>query len=147
MPARVFVDTNVLVYARDASEPRKQKRAMVWMSHLWDMRLGRLSFQVLQEFYITVTDKLTPGLDPQTARRDVRLLLSWKPVSVDSRVMEDAWHLQDRHRLSWWDALILSAARASQCPYLLTEDLGEDQRFGDLQVINPFHVSPETLLA
>jgi predicted nucleic acid-binding protein len=47
MSARVFVDTNVLVYARDASEPRKQERAMAWMSRLWDMRLGRLSFQVL----------------------------------------------------------------------------------------------------
>jgi predicted nucleic acid-binding protein len=147
MPARVFVDTNVLVYARDASEPRKHERAMAWMSHLWDMRVGRLSFQVLQEFYVTVTDKLTPGLDPETARRDVRLLLSWKPIHVDSRVLEDAWHIQDRHRLSWWDALIVSAARAADCQSLLTEDLGEDQRFGDLRVINPFHVSPETLMA
>lgn len=77
MSVKVFVDTNVLVYTRDASEPRKQEQAMAWMSHLWNGRAGRLSFQVLQEFYVTVTEKLTPGMDPKSARSDIRALLAW----------------------------------------------------------------------
>jgi predicted nucleic acid-binding protein len=145
MTDKVFVDTNVLVYSRDVSEPQKQKQAMVWMSNLWNLRTGRLSFQVLQEFYVTVTDKLTPGLDHETARRDFRLLLSWQPVPVDARVIEGAWHLQDRYHLSWWDALIVSASQVADCRYLLTEDLQEGQKFGHVRVINPFHISPEAL--
>ena len=79
MTDKVFVDTNVLVYSRDASEPPKQRQAMAWMAHLWSTQTGRLSFQVLQEFYVTVTDKLQPGLDPHNARDDVRAMLAWHP--------------------------------------------------------------------
>jgi len=145
MTDKVFVDTNVLVYTRDASEPQKQKQAMGWMSHLWDLRTGRLSFQVLQEYYVTVTEKLDPGLAPDVARRDVRLLFSWQPIHLDARVLEGAWRLQDRYQLSWWDALIVSAAQVAKCDYLLTEDLGENQKLENVRVINPFHISPETL--
>ena len=127
MAEKVFVDTNVLVYSRDASEPPKQKQAMAWMARLWNEHTGRLSFQVLNEFYVTVTNKLRPGMDPQNAREDVRFLLAWRPISVDTRVVEGAWRIQDRHKLSWWDALIVSAAQASDCRYLLTEDLQENR--------------------
>jgi predicted nucleic acid-binding protein len=115
------------------------------MSHLWNMRAGRLSYQVLQEFYITVTEKLDPGLDREGARKDIRSLLPWRPISVDNRVFDGAWHIQDRFGLSWWDALIVSAAQVADCRYLLTEDLQDSQIFGNLQVINPFHMAPETL--
>jgi predicted nucleic acid-binding protein len=145
MTARVFVDTNVLVYTRDASEPRKQKQAMSWMAHLWSARKGYLSFQVLQEFYATVTGKLQPGLDHQTARDDVRYLLSWHPIPVDTRVVEAAWVVQDRYGFSWWDALIVSAAQVGDCRYLITEDFQENQKLGNVQVINPFHSPPESL--
>ena len=62
MSAKVFVDTNVLVYCRDASEPEKQAQTAAWMASLWEQKTGRLSFQVLQEYYVTVTAKLSPGL-------------------------------------------------------------------------------------
>ena len=61
MSVKVFVDTNVLVYSRDASEPEKQQQAMAWMSHLWRTQAGRLSSQVLIKFYETVTHKIQPG--------------------------------------------------------------------------------------
>ncbi len=125
MAERIFVDTNVLVYSRDASEPPKQKQAMAWMARLWNEQTGRLSFQVLNEFYVTVTNKLRPGMDPQNAREDVRFLLAWRPIPVDTRVVEGAWRIQGRYKLSWWDALIVSAAQASDCRYLLTENLQE----------------------
>jgi len=144
MAEKVFVDTNVLVYSRDASEPPKQKQAMAWMARLWNEQTGRLSFQVLNEFYVTVTNKLRPGMDPQNAREDVRFLLAWRPIPVDTRVVEGAWRIQDRHKLSWWDALIVSAAQASDCRYLLTEDLQENRNIGTVKVINPFHTPPES---
>jgi predicted nucleic acid-binding protein len=145
MNAKVFVDTNVLVYSRDASEPRKQQQAMAWMAHLWSTKTGNLSYQVLQEFYITVTAKLQPGLDPENARKDVRSLLVWHPIVVNDRVLENAWLIQDRFQISWWDAMIVSAAQLADCRYLLTEDLQEYQVFGSLLVTNPFHVEPTSL--
>ena len=145
MTDRVFVDTNVLVYSRDASEPPKQKLAMEWMARLWRERTGRLSFQVLNEFYVTATKKLQPGMDAESAREDVRFLLAWRPISVDARVVEGAWLIQDNYKLSWWDALIVSAAQVGGCRYLLTEDLQENQNMGNLEVINPFHTTPESI--
>lgn len=144
MTDKVFVDTNVLVYALDSTDRQKQKQALAWMSYLWQTRTGRLSYQVLQEFYVTVTQKLDPGLEPERARRNVRLLISWQPAQIDSRVMETAWQIQDRHRLSWWDALIVSAARISGCRRLLTEDFKHDQEFGEIRVVDPFRLSPDS---
>jgi predicted nucleic acid-binding protein len=145
MSVKVFVDTNVLVYARDATEPEKQARAADWMATLWQRRAGRLSYQVLQEFYITVTGKLSPGLDKELARRDVRALGAWQPISVDFRILEGAWLLQDRYRLPWWDALIVAAAQMSECQYLLSEDFQEGFDPGNLKVIHPFLQRPEDL--
>jgi predicted nucleic acid-binding protein len=141
----VFVDTNVLIYCRDASEAEKQQRAMEWMRHLWTTRSGRLSIQVLQEFYAVVTGKLDPGLDPEIVRADVRSLLTWKPVRIEADVIEAAWLLQDRHSLSWWDALIVSAAQVAGCGYLLSEDLQAGQRFGNVVVVDPFQSVPGSL--
>jgi predicted nucleic acid-binding protein len=145
MDDKVFVDTNVLVYAWDSTEPRKQEQALAWMTHLWKARTGRLSFQVLTEFYITVTQKLAPGMEPERARRNVRLFFPWHPVQIDARTFETAWNVQDRYRLSWWDALIVSAARSAGCRYLLTEDLRSGEVFLAIKVINPFLVNPGSL--
>jgi predicted nucleic acid-binding protein len=139
------VDTNVLVYCRDASETEKQARAAAWMAALWESRAGRLSFQVLQEFYVTVTAKLAPGLPPELARRDVRALLAWQPLPVDGRVLERAWHLQDLFRLPWWDALIVAAAQATGCRYLLSEDFQDHLELGNLTIVNPFRTRPDEL--
>jgi len=145
MTDKVFVDTNVLVYSRDASEPSKQKQAMAWMARLWSEQRGRLSFQVLNEFYVTVTNNLQPGMDPQRAREDVRFLLAWRPIPVDARVVEGASSIQDRYKLSWWDALIASAAQVSNCRYLLTEEFQENLIMGNVEVINPFRNPPESI--
>ena len=145
MGDKVFVDTNVLVYAWDSAEPEKQKQALAWMAYLWKERTGRLSYQILTEFYITVTQKLDPGMEPERARRNVRLFFPWHPVQIDARAVETAWQVQDRYRLSWWDALIVSAARSASCPYLLTEDLRSGGGFLETKVINPFLVGPGSL--
>lgn len=76
MSDRYFVDTNLLVYARDATLPDKQARAAQWLERLWELRAGRLSVQVLQEYYVTVTSKLALGLSAVEARDDVRALMT-----------------------------------------------------------------------
>ena len=145
MTARVFVDTNVLVYQFDARVPEKQLRSQAWLNHLWGEHTGLVSFQVLQEFYAIVTRKLQPGLEPEAARRVVRSLWAWQPIAIDGRLISTAWANQDRFGLSWWDALIVAAARAAGCSYLLTEDLQHNQDLDGLRVINPFQVTPEFL--
>ena len=145
MSVKVFVDTTVLVYSRDASESEKQRQAMAWMKHLWASRTGRLSFQVLQEYYATVTTKLQPGMDLQRARDDVQTLFAWRPIHLKGDVIKGAWIIQDRFKLSWWDSLIVSAAQIGGCSYLLTEDLQNNQTFGDVRVINPFLHLPESI--
>lgn len=138
MTDRVFVDTNVLVYSRDISQGEKQHIAARWMEALWEHGNGRTGIQVLNEFFITVTGKLSPGLDRQDAWADVQDLMSWEPQPVDRVCTEYAFHLHNRYSLSWWDALVVSAARLQQCPILLTEDLQEGAEYDEVRVVNPF---------
>lgn len=142
----VFVDTNVLVYARDASEPARQPRAAEWMEVLWRTRAGRISVQVLEEYYVTVTSKLEPGLEPADARSDVRSLGAWDPLPLDADLLEAAWQFEDRFGFAFWDALIVAAGRRARCRYLLSEDLQAGQDLGGLEVVDPFARAPEELL-
>ncbi|MEX2530554.1 MAG: PIN domain-containing protein [Gemmatimonadota bacterium] len=142
MTAPTFVDTNVLVYARDSGLPEKQRQASEWLQVLWQQRRGRLSTQVLNEYYVTVTQKLTPGLSRASARQDVRNLLAWDPVALDAGMIEAAYAVQDRFGFSWWDCLIVSAARAAGCEILLTEDLQDGQDLDGIVVVNPFTTLP-----
>jgi predicted nucleic acid-binding protein len=144
MSAPVFVDTNVLIYAMDPSDPGKQKAAKSWREVLWRRRLGRISIQVLQEFYASVVRIRPPAREE--ARAEVRDLLAWDPVIINAAILERAWKMQDRFRFSFWDALIVSAAKAASCGYLLTEDLPANQVVDGLLVVNPFQYAPKTVL-
>jgi len=141
----IFVDTNVLVYARDSTEGSKQQLAGRWIDWLWRRRSGRLSVQVLHEYYVTVTRNLQPGLPADEARRDVGDLLRWNPLALDERLLESAWALEDQHGLSFWDALIVAAAARSGCAHLLTEDLADGRHLGGVEVVNPFLHQPQEI--
>jgi predicted nucleic acid-binding protein len=141
MTGRAFVDSNILVYSRDSSEPEKQRKAQEWMAELWRSRQGRLSFQVLQEFYVTVTRKLNPGMSASDARADVRALLAWEPVVVGGDFLETGWRIQDRFQVSWWDSLIIAAAQTIGARYLLSEDLATGTDFDGVTVVNPLLAS------
>jgi predicted nucleic acid-binding protein len=127
MTAPVFVDTNVFVYARDARTPLKQARAAEWLAFLWRERLGRTSTQVLSEYYVSVTQKLDPGLDPEDAWDDVTALFEWRPQPVDVAVVQRGREVQRRYRLSWWDGLVVAAAQ-----------LQEGATYGSVSVRSPF---------
>jgi len=145
MSANVFVDTNVLVYFRDTSKPDKQIAAAEWLSYLWQTGTGRLSIQVITEFYAVVTKKLTPGLEPASAREDILDLLPWKPLGLTEDIIVQAWNFQDQYQLSWWDSLIVAAAKIQQCAYLISEDFQHNQVFQGLRVIYPFLIKPNEI--
>lgn len=134
----VFVDTNVLVYRRDSSHPDKQSTAERLLRELWSGKTGATSIQVLNEYYVTVTQKLSPGLTRDAAWNDVEALFAWEPRPVDRPVMEYARHITTLYSLSWWDALIVSAAVLSKCRYLASENFQDGMQFGELTVTNPF---------
>lgn len=146
MTSMVFVDTNVLVYADDLADARKNQRANEWLDALWAAHSGRLSTQVLNEYYATVTRKLSARLTQGDARAKVRRFQLWQPWQVDHQTVETAWGLEARFQLSWWDSLIAASASQSGCRILLTEDLQHAQQLGGLTVVNPFIAAPETVL-
>ena len=143
MTALVFVDTNVLIYAQDSADLKKQQHAQAWRRELWKTGAGRISFQVLQEFYVNVAQKW-PNARNQ-AREEVRDLLAWSPVRVNAELLERAWLIQDRFKLSFWDSLIVAAAKSASCGYLLTEDLQDGQEFDGLRVLSPFTNDPASV--
>ena len=138
----VFVDTNVLVYARDGRDPAKHERANTWMRHLWRSGEGRLSTQILQEFYTTVTRKLSSPLDPAEARGEVAELFAWHPFPITEATLMTAFGLEDEHSISFWDALVVAAADLVSCDRLLTEDLQHGSRIGGVTIVDPFVAAP-----
>lgn len=141
MIAPVFVDTNVLIYARDSGEPAKQPRASAWLRHLWQERAGRTSVQVLSEYYVNVTRKLVPGLSREEAWDDAVALLAWRPQVIDSALLQSGHEIEQRYRLSWWDSLVVAAAQCQGCALLLSEDFQDGAVYGDVTVRSPFTLS------
>lgn len=137
-----FVDTNVLVYARDDLEPEKQPVAQGWLEYLWDSGEGRTGIQVLNEYYVTVTRNVRQPMAEDDARADIADLAGWRPVGIDEDLVGTAWEIQDRFGLHFWDALVVAAARAAGCDTLLTEDLQHGQDLDGLRVVNPFAQAP-----
>lgn len=141
----VFVDTNVLLYAEDRAHADKHQRARDWLRALWLRRCGRLSTQVLSEFYVNATRKLTPPMPAGDARAEVRRYQGWQPWLVDHATVEAAWAVESRYGLHYWDALMVAAAQQQGCSLLLTEDLQHDQTIDSLRIVNPFLIGPELL--
>lgn len=133
-----FVDTNVLVYARDPRNRQKQLLAAELIARLWQDRAGRTSMQVLNEYYATVTRKLGSHVDPEEAWDDVLILMAWSPQPIDREILIAARAIEQRYRTSWWDATIVAAAQAQRCKVLLSEDFQDGMVFGQLRVRNPF---------
>lgn len=134
-----FVDTNIIAYARDSRLPVKQPIAEGWLSRLAATREGRISTQVLIEYYAVATHPRKLALPAAAAQADCRALQAWDPLAPDLALFESAWSLADRHGFSWWDALIAAAALRQECALLLSEDLQHGLDIdGRLTIINPF---------
>ena len=135
---KAFVDTNVLVYAYDRAAGSKHVRARELLEELWTSGRGVLSTQVLQEFYVNVLRKTRPPVRPEDARTLVADYLAWDPVVTDGAAVLEAVDASRRHQLSYWDALVVVAAVRSGASVIYSEDFNHGQRFGSVQVLNPF---------
>ncbi|MBL8349316.1 MAG: PIN domain-containing protein [Burkholderiaceae bacterium] len=141
----VFVDTNVLVYSEDRAHLEKHGAARRWLRELWLRRCGRVSTQVLNEFYVVTTRKLKPAMPAGDVRAEVRRYQRWQPWSVDHATVEAAWAVESRYGVHYWDALMVAAAQQQGCAALLTEDLQHDQVIDGVRILNPFITGPEWL--
>ena len=135
-----FIDSNVLLYFVDPVEAAKRARAKEWLDALWMAGRGRLSWQVLHEFYSNATRKMR--LEPEKAREIVDDFSLWRPVDTSLGLLQQAWHWTDVAQLSYWDSLIIAAAHRSGARYVLSEDFQENRQYQDIQVLNPFKHSP-----
>lgn len=133
-----FVDSNVLVYAHDRSEPHKQAIAQALLEELWAARTGRLSTQILQEFYVVATRKFDPPMRRAAAREIIALYGTWPLVQIDVPLMLAASELEQAQVLSFWDALVVEAARRAGAARLVTEDLQDGRTVAGVRIENPF---------
>lgn len=137
MSDRYFVDTNILMYAHDSSAGTKHERARAVVEELWRARSGVVSTQVLQELCVNLRRKAGRPIDLKTAREIITDYLAWNVhVNTGESILE-ALELEKRHRISFWDALIIQAAEASGAAVLYSEDLSEGQVYGAVRVVNP----------
>ena len=138
MSDKVFVDTNVLIYAHDVDAGPKRTIAARRLQELWATRQGLLSVQVLEEFYVNVTRKISAPLTPTNAREIIRAYCAWDVEEVRPGTILRGSEIAERHRLSFWDALIVAAARQGHATMVLSEDLNPGQRIDGIVIENPF---------
>lgn len=138
MSDRIFVDTNILVYAHDLSAGDRHAKASAVIESLWEAETGVISTQVLQEFYVTVTRKIRNPLKPDKSREIIRNYLAW-PVQInDPETTIRASEIEEKNSLFFWDALIVAAALRLQAQKIITEDLNHGQIIEGILVENPF---------
>lgn len=115
--------------------------ASVRIDELWESRNGRISTQVLNEYFVNVTRKLDPGLPAQEAWDDLEALSAWDPVAIDFPILSRAYAVSERYGLSWWDSLIVAAAVSAECGRILSEDLSHGASYFGIAVENPFRTT------
>jgi predicted nucleic acid-binding protein len=139
MSDRFFLDTNIFVYSFDQSAPAKARRAAQLIREALTKQKGVISYQVVQEFFNVALKKFSQPM--QAADAGQYLIAVFRPllaVHSSQALYAEALFLHAQSGLSWYDSLIVSAAIQARCEILFSEDLQHGQRFGALQVRNPF---------
>lgn len=138
MAEKIFIDTNILVYAHDRDAGEKQIQAARVVKKCWLDQSGVLSLQVLQEIYVTLTQKIKNPLPSETAKALIQKYGHWEIVLLNVDDLIEAINLQKKHQLSFWDSLIVQAALRVECTQILSEDFSADRRISSLTIKNPF---------
>ena len=145
MTVRIFVDTNVLIYARDRNETDRRLRAQAWLDRLAAGRNLVTNLQVLNEFARwLLRNERTSSLD--SLRREIDLLADYGADPLTLAEVEQAWDIRATLGYQWFDCLLIAAATIAKCRYFLSEDMGHEARYGSLTIINPFRVDPDAFL-
>ncbi len=134
---RVFVDTNILIYAHDLDAGPKRDRAARALKSVWESGSGIVSTQVLQEFYVNVTHKIPSPLPRAVARTLVTTYGTWSLVMPTLDTVLQASEIEERHQLSFWDAMIVAAAAEGGADTIWSEDLSHGQVIEGIQIENP----------
>jgi predicted nucleic acid-binding protein len=137
MSGKIFLDTNILVYAHDASEGAKHARAQAVMDDLWTSRQGVLSTQVLQEFAFNLRRRISPPLSTAETREWLVEYMRWEVVTNTPNSILNALEIEEHYQVSFWDAMILQAAASAGADTLYSEDLSDGQTYGTVRVKNP----------
>jgi len=139
MNGRFFLDTNIFVYSFDRGSAGKARLATQLIHRAVATRKGAVSYQVVQEFFNVALRRFAQPMTVAEAEQYLgtvfRPLLA---VQSSQALYAEALHLNDKHRISWYDALIVAAANEAGCSLLYTEDLQSGRRFGDLRIESPF---------
>ena len=139
MNGSIFVDTNVLVYAYDRSEPEKQGRALEVLDRLATRGTGAISTQVLAEFFVAVTRKLPAPLSVSEGyERLENYLQAWTVLDLTGMIVLEAARGVRDYQFSFWDAQIWAAARLNQIPMVLSEDFSAGSVIEGVRFIDPF---------
>ncbi|MBI1294982.1 PIN domain-containing protein [bacterium] len=133
-----FVDTNVLVYAHDASTGIRHEIATAVLQDLWNTEVGCMSIQVLQELYVTLTRKIVEPFTPDRAAQVVNDLGKWRVHSPLVKDVHAAIGIQIRYGISFWDAMVIRSAVQMGCERVWSEDLNSGQKYEGVLVLNPF---------
>jgi predicted nucleic acid-binding protein len=136
MSDRLFLDTNILVYAHDSGSPEKQKKSREIITQLADTGDGVVSTQVMQEFYVAATRKL--GVDPLVAKGVLKTFAVFEIVQVSTMLIQEAIDCSILNQISFWDSLILAAAASAGCATVISEDLNARQSILGVKILNPF---------
>lgn len=137
MNGRTFVDSNILIYANDLDAGQKHQKAADILESLWDLNLGVLSTQVLQEFYVNVTRKIARPLPRKSARAIVEAYSVWC-IDITPAELTAAFRIEEDARIGFWDALIVAAASKAGASRILSEDLNPGQQISGMRIENPF---------
>lgn len=141
MNDKTFIDTNILIYAHDIDAKAKHQNAKDILDQLWTLKTGALSMQVLQEFYVNVTRKITKPLSKDKARLVVNSYSIWC-VETSSTEITTAFQIEDQYKIGFWDALIVAAAVKCRADRILSEDLNAGQMIAGIRIENPFASMP-----
>lgn len=135
----ILVDTNVVVYAYDASETLKQPRARLVLSRIHEQAAGALTVQVLNEFFVTSTRRIVAPLTLEEARqRIVTYVTTWPILHLTPQTVLEAVRGVQQYQLAYWDALLWASARLNGIPYLLSEDGPTGATIEGVRYVNPF---------
>ncbi|HTC48923.1 MAG TPA: PIN domain-containing protein [Candidatus Aquilonibacter sp.] len=141
MSGKTFVDTNVLIYGHDVDAKGKHEVAKSVLRELWSQRTGVLSMQVLQEFYVNITRKITTPLPKDVARLVVNSYSIWCTETTPAEIAA-AFRIEDESRIGFWDALIVASAVKAGTVRILSEDMNAQQMIAGIRVENPFVILP-----
>jgi predicted nucleic acid-binding protein len=139
MSDRFFLDTNIFVYSFDKNAPKKAAHSRELIRQAIETRRGIVSYQVVQEFFNLALRRFAEPMSGADAEQ--YLATTFRPllaIHSSHGLYGQALQLSARHKLAWYDSLILASAVEGQCNVLYSEDFQDRQRFGELRIENPF---------